>query len=63
MVADFHTSLNKIMDLQHGVLLLLIGVIGMLILCIILAKAEEKKAEDKLNKDNPVRRFWRNLGE
>ena len=61
-MADFHTSLNKIMDLQHGVLLLLIGVIVMLIVGIILAKAAKKKAEEELTKDNPVRRFWRNLG-
>jgi len=51
------------MDLQYGVLLLLTGVIGVLIICIILAKAEKKKAEEEEEtKDNPVRRFWRNLG-
>ena len=49
------------MDLQQGVLLLLIGVIGMLILEIVLAKAEEKKAEDTLKKANPVTRFWRDI--
>jgi hypothetical protein len=50
------------MDLQHGVLLLLTGVIGIVILCTILVKAEKKKAEEEEDKDNPVRRFWRNLG-
>ena len=60
LVADFYTSLNISMDLQHGVLLLIVGGILLFGVFCIIAYADKPK-EDKRDKDNPVTRFWKDL--
>ena len=48
------------MDLQHGVLLLIVGGILLFGVFCIIVYADRRK-EEKKDKDNPVTRFWKDL--
>jgi|ETNmetMinimDraft_21_1059911.scaffolds.fasta_scaffold114867_3 hypothetical protein len=48
------------MDLQHGILLCLLHLIGTFIIFSIIIKAEQPK--EKKEEDNPIHDYWKDFG-